>query len=196
MFICYSKKREGADKTVQANPLRPLWVCYWVDALHVHLSRMLYSFKLRRSLPLLTCIVSLLFILGIYRSQNVNTQTILKEVSSLVDSMAETPQIKTVTDPTWVLEHPTIVKYMKTRPLPWVSKAIPADVMAVMEGLNAARVPQDDPDLIKMIRDYYIEPPSLLPYNLTYPNREDFSKGQTPFVDSRLGHMVRYACEP
>ena len=143
---------------------------------------------------MLTCIVSLLFILGIYRSQNVNTQTILKEVSSLVDSMAETPQIKTVTDQTWVLEHPTIVKYMKTRPLPWVSKAIPADVMAVMEGLNAVRVSQDDPDLIKLIRDYYIEPPSLLPYNLTYPNREDFSKGQTPFVDSRLGHMVRYAC--
>ena len=59
-----------------------------------------------------------------------------------------------------------------------------------MDELNAARVPQDDPRLIQLIRDYYIEPPSLLPYNLTYPDREDSSKGQTPFVDSRLGHMV------
>ena len=64
------------------------------------------------------------------------------------------------------------------------------DYETEMMKLNKAKVAQDDPWLIKLIRDYYIEPPSSLPYNLTYPDRTDYSKGQAPFVDSRLNYLV------
>lgn len=64
------------------------------------------------------------------------------------------------------------------------------DYKSVMKKLNDARVSQDDPRLIKLIRDYYIEPPSTSPYNLLDPNRLEYSNGQTPFVDSRLNYMV------
>ena len=60
----------------------------------------------------------------------------------------------------------------------------------MMQQLNNERVAQDDPRLIKLIRDYYIEAPSRQPYNLRYPNRTDYSKGQAPFVDSRLNYIV------
>ncbi|XP_060601227.1 protein Star-like isoform X1 [Ruditapes philippinarum] len=63
------------------------------------------------------------------------------------------------------------------------------DYKAAMTKLNEARVRQDDPRLIKLIRDYYIEPPSKTPYNLTNPEQLEFSNGQTPFVDSRLNYM-------
>ncbi|KAL3831894.1 hypothetical protein ACJMK2_023588, partial [Sinanodonta woodiana] len=62
------------------------------------------------------------------------------------------------------------------------------DYRAVMKELNDARVPMDDPRLIQIIRDYYIDPPSLEPYNLEKPDRLEFSKGQAPFVDSRLNY--------
>jgi hypothetical protein len=41
--------------------------------------------------------------------------------------------------------------------------------------------PGDDPKLVEMIRDYYIQQPSLEPYKLDFPNRLEFSNGQTPF---------------
>ena len=151
---------------------------------------------MRRSIYLLTInTVGLFLIFGMFHYQGLAIQEILKEVSTLGDSLTEGPRYKTATtcnstDLTWVLDHPTVKHYMKTRPLPWNPSVIPDKVRAAMGELNAARVPQDDPRLIQLIRDYYIEPPSLLPYNLTYPDREDSSKGQTPFVDSRLGHMV------
>ena len=64
------------------------------------------------------------------------------------------------------------------------------DYKAAMDKLNKERVAHDDPRLIDLIRNYYIEPPSDLPYNLTYTNRTDFSRGQAPFVDSRLHYLV------
>ena len=122
-------------------------------------------------------------------------QEIAKQLPSLDTSLTDASRVKTATDTTWLLEHSTVKSYNKTRPLPWSSSSIiPDEVRAAMDKLNAARVPQDDPELIQLIRDYYIEPPSLLPYNLKYPDREDFSKGQAPFVDSRLGHMVSKDC--
>ncbi|XP_060601228.1 uncharacterized protein LOC132754588 isoform X2 [Ruditapes philippinarum] len=66
------------------------------------------------------------------------------------------------------------------------------DYKAAMTKLNEARVRQDDPRLIKLIRDYYIEPPSKTPYNLTNPEQLEFSNGQTPFVDSRLNYMMTF----
>lgn len=64
------------------------------------------------------------------------------------------------------------------------------DYKEAMQKLNDAQVRQDDPRLIKLIRDYYIEPPSLEPYNLENPDRLEYSNGQTPFIDSRLNYMV------
>lgn len=64
------------------------------------------------------------------------------------------------------------------------------DYQAAMNELNNEKVAQDDPRLIKLIRDYYIEPPSELPYNLKILDRHDYSRGQAPFVDSRLNYMV------
>lgn len=63
------------------------------------------------------------------------------------------------------------------------------DYKAAMQKLNEAKVDQEDPRLIKLIRDYYIVPPSTEPYNLDVPDRLEYSNGQTPFVDSRLNYM-------
>ncbi|KAH3894614.1 hypothetical protein DPMN_018771 [Dreissena polymorpha] len=66
---------------------------------------------------------------------------------------------------------------------------ISAYSQAAMEKLNEAKVSQDDPRLIQLIRDYYIEPPSVEAYHLDSPDRLEFSNGQTPFIDSRLNYM-------
>jgi len=66
------------------------------------------------------------------------------------------------------------------------------DYRAAMQRLNEAKVSQDDPRLIKLIRDYYIDPPSNLEYNLDNPNSLEYSMGQTPFVDSRLNYIVSF----
>lgn len=64
------------------------------------------------------------------------------------------------------------------------------DFNATMKKLNEAKVSQDDPRLIEIIRQYYIEPPSKEPYNLENPGRLEYSNGQTPFIDSRLNYTV------
>ncbi|XP_021374161.1 protein Star-like [Mizuhopecten yessoensis] len=58
-----------------------------------------------------------------------------------------------------------------------------------MADMNSAKVDQAEPRLVELIRDYYIEAPSLEPYNLDFPNRLEYSNGQTPLVDSRLNYM-------
>ncbi|KAL3831893.1 hypothetical protein ACJMK2_023587 [Sinanodonta woodiana] len=63
------------------------------------------------------------------------------------------------------------------------------DYKAAMKELNDARVPMDDPRLIQIIRDYYLDPPSQEPYTLENPGRLEYSNGQTPFVDSRLNYI-------
>ncbi|KAK3603673.1 hypothetical protein CHS0354_017393 [Potamilus streckersoni] len=63
------------------------------------------------------------------------------------------------------------------------------DYRAEMKELNDVRVPMDDPRLVQIIRDYYIDPPSLEPYNLENPESLEYSKGQAPFVDSRLNYI-------
>ena len=63
---------------------------------------------------------------------------------------------------------------------------------ALMEKLNEEKCAQDDPRLIKLIRERYLEPPSTLPYNLTNPNRPDYSEfGQTRVVEMHLNNMVK-----
>ena len=141
--------------------------------------------KSRSKSVLTLSLVGLVLILGAYHF----TREYANEMFEPLNRRDSSPN-HVAADPTWVLEHKTVKTYKKNKPLPWSSTSIPDDVKAAMDKLNAARVPQDNPELIRLIRDYYIEPPSLLPYNLKYPHREDFSKGQSPFVDSRLGHMV------
>ncbi|XP_060077630.1 uncharacterized protein LOC132557155 [Ylistrum balloti] len=69
------------------------------------------------------------------------------------------------------------------------SKLSSTDYRKVMTYLNGQRVAQDNPTLVSLIRNYYIEMPSSDPYQLDNPDVVEFSKGQTPVVDSRLNYM-------
>lgn len=60
---------------------------------------------------------------------------------------------------------------------------------ALMNILNKEKADMDDKRLIRIIREHFVEPPSVSPYNLEHPDKLDFSNGQAPFVDSRLGFM-------
>ncbi|XP_021343454.1 uncharacterized protein LOC110443514 [Mizuhopecten yessoensis] len=63
------------------------------------------------------------------------------------------------------------------------------DYRKVMTYLNGQRVAQNNPTLVSLIRNYYIEMPSLEPYHLDNPDVVELSNGQTPVVDSRLNYM-------
>ena len=69
-------------------------------------------------------------------------------------------------------------------------KRILNEVNETLEQLNNEKVRQDDPRLIRIIRDNFVFPPSTEKYNLNNPHKLDYSKGQTPFVDNRLNFMV------
>lgn len=60
------------------------------------------------------------------------------------------------------------------------------DVQKEMNKLNSERVKPDDPRLVALIRNYYIEPPSQNPYNLREPHKRDSSFGQAMFIDGIL----------
>jgi len=64
-----------------------------------------------------------------------------------------------------------------------------------MNNLLKQKVEADDSRLIEIIRNYFIEQPSTEPYNLQYPDRLEFSAGQTPLVDSRLNYIVSITSE-
>ena len=62
---------------------------------------------------------------------------------------------------------------------------------ALLDQLNSEKAQQDDPRLIKLIRDHFIEPPSPLPYNLHKPSRVHYSQiNQSAILDSILKNMV------
>ena len=48
----------------------------------------------------------------------------------------------------------------------------------------------DDPDLIRIVRNFWIRWPSKQPYNLDAPEKEDFSMGQSLVVDNLLKQKV------
>ena len=52
------------------------------------------------------------------------------------------------------------------------------------------QVAADEPDLIRIVRDFWLRWPSKKPYNLDAPEKEDFSMGQSLVVDSLLKHKV------
>lgn len=62
----------------------------------------------------------------------------------------------------------------------------------IMTRLNREKVRMDNEQMVRIIREHFIEPPSTRPYRLDNPEKLDFSSGQAPFVDNRLGFMVRY----
>ena len=62
---------------------------------------------------------------------------------------------------------------------------------ALLDQLNSEKVQQDDPRLIKLIRDHFIEPPSPLPYNLLDLTKEHYSQyGQSHIIDQILRNKV------
>ena len=56
--------------------------------------------------------------------------------------------------------------------------------------LNRKQVSMDDPRLINLIRNYWIENPSDHDYNLEFPGKLDPSAGQAPFIDNRMNFKV------
>ena len=61
----------------------------------------------------------------------------------------------------------------------------------MLELLNRIQPAQDDPRLIRLIRDHFLEPPSTQPYNLLNPQRSDYSEfGQTGIIQKYLNNMV------
>ena len=66
-----------------------------------------------------------------------------------------------------------------------------SDCKAEMEKLNAEKVGQDDPRLVNLIRQFYLQPASVSPYNFTDDKRQDYSQGgQSTYVDTLLNHVV------
>ena len=62
---------------------------------------------------------------------------------------------------------------------------------ALLDQLNNEKAQQDDPRLIKLIRDHFIEPPSPLTYNLNKPERKYYAqKNQSAIVDGMLNNTV------
>ena len=61
-----------------------------------------------------------------------------------------------------------------------------------VEWMNADRLQQDHPCVIKTIRRRYLHPPADLdiPYNLTAPNTADPSVGQAASILKYLGNQV------
>ena len=61
-----------------------------------------------------------------------------------------------------------------------------------IDDLNKRRVPQNDMELIDLIRGNFIQAPSNLPYNLSNPRWMRRSDGQVPYVDRQLKFMVSF----
>lgn len=130
----------------------------------------------------LAAVVCMLF-LALYRNEIViksvaNMRNSKNDVVKLENSKKEAPKLEDTND---------ILKQFLASKDKEYDKDF--DYLAAMDELNKAKVAQDDPRLIQLIRNYYIEPPSGLPYNLKILDRKDYSKGQAPFVDSRLNNM-------
>lgn len=75
------------------------------------------------------------------------------------------------------------------------NKSTEYDYKAEMNNLLKHKPEADDSRLIEIIRNYFIEQPSTEPYDLEYPDRLEFSAGQTPLIDSRLKYIVSITSE-
>jgi hypothetical protein len=75
------------------------------------------------------------------------------------------------------------------------NKSTEYDYKAEMNNLLKHKPEADDSRLIEIIGNYFIEQPSTEPYDLEYPDRLEFSAGQTPLIDSRLKYIVSITSE-
>lgn len=64
------------------------------------------------------------------------------------------------------------------------------DSKAVMDMLNEIQAKDDNPQLIGLIKNYYIEHPSNFPYNLNNPQTKDPSQGQAGVIDKLMNQKV------
>lgn len=80
-----------------------------------------------------------------------------------------------------------IRNFLKTVPQPLENS--PHD-RHIMGELNMKKAGMDNEQMIRIIRQHFIENPSNEPYSLDDPGKLDFSSGQAPFVDNRLGFLV------
>ena len=79
----------------------------------------------------------------------------------------------------------------KSRSDPLTTQPDKSYVEALLDQLNSEKAQQDDPRLIKLIRDHFIEPPSPLSYNLKKPSKVHYSQiNQSAIIDSMLKNMV------
>ena len=63
----------------------------------------------------------------------------------------------------------------------------------ILDKLNRDKVAQDNPILIKLIREHFIEFPSTEAYKLCNPGIKDYSDaGQSSFADRELNQMVYF----
>ncbi|XP_045208637.2 protein Star-like [Mercenaria mercenaria] len=58
----------------------------------------------------------------------------------------------------------------------------------IMSTLNRDKVVFNDRTLISIVQKYYVQPPSMLPYNLSHSEIQNPSPGQTQFIDEYLNH--------
>ena len=79
----------------------------------------------------------------------------------------------------------------KSRSDPLTTQPDKSYAEALLDQLNSEKAQQDDPRLIKLIRDHFIEPPSPLLYNLNKPSKVHYSQiNQSAIIDSMLKNMV------
>ncbi len=61
------------------------------------------------------------------------------------------------------------------------------------DAINSVDMEQDDPCLLKIIRENYLRPPSKLPLQLNEPDTENPSMGQTQQIVNILGNQVLFS---
>ncbi|XP_053380943.1 uncharacterized protein LOC123550840 isoform X1 [Mercenaria mercenaria] len=124
-----------------------------------------------------------------YRSPGTKTQT--RIISGLLIVLAISLTVLFVTPRNTECEIYISPKVNVYKHIPFnVSKDKNLDYEREMDKLNKERVKPDDPRLVHLIRNYYIEPPSQEPYKLGEPGRRDQSYGQAVFVDGTLRNMA------
>ena len=63
----------------------------------------------------------------------------------------------------------------------------------MLDKLNRKKIVQEDPRLIKLIQDHFVEPPSTRPYNLKNPKKRAYTSKKSKVVDQIMNNMVGVA---
>ena len=76
----------------------------------------------------------------------------------------------------------------------WDNKMTVGIMIERLRRLNDMHVEQSDPELIRILKEFWIHPPSVEPYELESSTLVDFSMGQSAVVDKLLKNKVYLAC--